>query len=354
MNEYDDNPYPTPPPAAEPARGAAPTHSAPSLRSPRQELSDVVDIAHRMRHEIGKAVVGQRGAIEHLLTAFLASGHVLLEGVPGLGKTLSVLALSRTFGGHFSRIQFTPDLMPADVTGHSIFDSASNKFRLKRGPAFTNLLLADEINRAPAKTQAALLEVMQEQQISIDGQTFKLPPPFMTVATQNPIEQEGTYPLPEAQLDRFLLKVVIDYPEQDEEIHLVERVTTGRKGDSLDVSSVEQVTTPELVTELQQKVASLVLDKRVVEYAVNIVRSCRDSRSLRIGPGPRGGIALVRSARALAVLRGRDYVLPDDIKDIAPACLMHRIQLSPELEIEGVRADQEVRKILDAVEAPRL
>ena len=183
--------------AAAGAQPAASFQAAPAAAAPRQDLAGVVDIAHRIRHEIGKAVVGQRGAIEHLLTAFLASGHVLLEGVPGLGKTLSVLALSRTFGGHFSRIQFTPDLMPADVTGHSIYDSQSGKFRLKRGPAFTNLLLADEINRAPAKTQAALLEVMQEQQISIDGQTFKLPPPFMTVATQNPIEQEGTYPLPE-------------------------------------------------------------------------------------------------------------------------------------------------------------
>ena len=211
----------------------SPNASAPGPGS-SGELSSMHEIIDRIRREVGKAVVAQERVLDQILIGLLASGHILLEGVPGLGKTLTILALARTFAGKFNRIQFTPDLMPADVTGHSIYDAKSSTFRLRRGPAFTNLLLADEINRAPAKTQAALLEVMQEQQISIDGKAFPLAPPFMTLATQNPIEQEGTYPLPEAQLDRFLLKVVVDYPGAEDEVTLVERVTGGRGGPGAD------------------------------------------------------------------------------------------------------------------------
>ena len=318
-----------------------------------EDFARAAALVERIRAEIGKAVVAQEAVVEQVLVAFLAGGHVLIEGVPGLGKTLIALSLARTFGGAFSRIQFTPDLMPADVTGHTLYDERSREFRIRRGPAFTNLLLADEINRAPAKTQAALLEVMQEHQITIEGRGFPLPPPFMTLATQNPIELEGTYPLPEAQLDRFLLKIVIDYPAEDEEVTLVEQVTAGRLGDQLDVSAVSQVASPADVLAAQHLVARLTLDRRIVEYAVTIARTTRAWKGLRVGVGPRGGIALVRAARARALLQGRDFVTPDDVKALAVPALVHRVILAPELEIEGYRADQVVAEVVERVEAPR-
>ncbi len=322
--------------------------------APAEPPGEVAELGRRIRHEIAKVVVAQDEAIDHILVALLAAGHVLLEGVPGTGKTLMVLALSRTFGGRFSRVQFTPDLMPTDVTGHTLYDAKSGQFQVRKGPAFTNLLLADEINRAPAKTQAALLEVMQEQQISIEGRTFELTPPFMTLATQNPIEQEGTYPLPEAQLDRFLLKVVVSYPALEEEVHLVQRVTSGRIGDRLDVAAVQAVTTPEEVVAMQRKVGTVLLDERVLRYAVEVVRATRNWQGLRVGVGPRGAVSLVRAARAAAALAGRDFVTPDDVRRIAVPALAHRVIVAPELEIEGYTAERAVGDLLDQVEAPRL
>jgi MoxR-like ATPase len=310
-------------------------------------------IVERMREEIAHAVVAQGEVVEQVLVAFLAAGHVLLEGVPGLGKTLLVLALARTFGGQFRRIQFTPDLMPSDITGHTLYDMKSGEFRIRRGPAFTNLLLADEINRAPAKTQAALLEVMQEQQISIEGYSFRLEPPFMTLATQNPIEHEGTYPLPEAQLDRFLFRVGIDYPAAEEEVELVKRVTAGRLGDKLDVAAVQQVATAPQVVAMQHLAAAVVVDDRIHDYAVRVVRATRTWQGLRVGVGPRGAIALVRAARARAVLAGRDYVIPDDVKQVAIPALVHRVIVAPELEIEGYRSWQVISEIVERTEAPR-
>jgi MoxR-like ATPase len=307
-----------------------------------------------MSQEIAHAVVAQGAVVEQVLVAFLSAGHVLLEGVPGLGKTLLLLALARTFGGRFSRIQFTPDLMPSDITGHALYDLKLGEFRIRRGPAFTNLLLADEINRAPAKTQAALLEVMQERQISIEGRSYPLPPPFLTLATQNPIELEGTYPLPEAQVDRFLLKVVIDYPEHGDEVALVRQVTDGKLGDLLDVSRVATVTTPEEVVAIQELVARVTVDERIVDYAVRIARATRSWVGLRVGAGPRGAIALVRAARALAVLAGRDFVLPDDVKRMAQPALLHRVILSPEMEIEGYQPARAIAEVVDRVEAPRV
>ena len=307
----------------------------------------------RIRQEISKAVVGQREVVELVLTALLAGGHVLVEGVPGLGKTLLVLALARTFDGSFTRIQFTPDLMPTDVTGHAVFDAASQQFRIRKGPAFTHLLLADEINRAPAKTQAALLEVMQERQITIEGKPFAVPRPFMALATQNPIEQEGTYPLPEAQMDRFLLKVRIDYPSHADEVALVQQVTAGQVGDRLDVSAVETVARPETILELQRVAARVVVDERIADYAVRIVRATREWRGLRVGAGPRGAISLVRAARAAALLAGRDFVVPEDVKRIALPALGHRVLMHPELEIEGRGAEHVVPALLEEVEAPR-
>ena len=260
---------------------------------------------------------------------------MLIEGVPGLGKTLLVRALAKTFDGRFARIQFTPDLMPADVTGHTLYDQATREFTTRKGPVFTNLLLADEINRAPAKTQAALLEVMQEGQVTIEGTPHPLEPPFMVLATQNPIEQEGTYALPEAQLDRFLLKIRIDFPTQEDEHAMVRQVTANQVGDRLNVDTVGTIVKPQAVLALQRFVASLTVDERVSDYAVRIARATRRWPGVTAGASPRGGIALVRAARAHALIGGRDFVTPDDVKAVALPALRHRLTLAPELEIEG-------------------
>lgn len=313
-----------------------------------------IEIVQRIRSEISKVVVGQEDIIDQVLIGLLAAGHVLIEGVPGLGKTLLVQALARTFAGNFTRIQFTPDLMPSDVTGHAMYDMKTEEFRIRKGPVFTNLLLADEINRAPAKSQAALLEVMQEQQVTIEGKPFIVPLPFMTLATQNPIEQEGTYPLPEAQLDRFLLKIQIAYPSQLEEMQLVKQITTAKVGEGLDVKAVKPVVKPENILALQKIIANLRIDDRVYDYAVKIVRSTRAWPGISLGAGPRGSIALIRAARASALLAGHDFVTPDDIKNIALATLRHRITLAPELEIEGHNIDMVLNEVLNKIEAPRV
>ncbi len=311
------------------------------------------ELAARMRAEISRAFVGQERVVDEIVIALLAGGHVLLEGVPGLGKTLLVKAMAETFEGKFSRIQFTPDLMPSDVSGHAVYDPKTETFRIRRGPVFANLLLADEINRAPAKTQAALLEVMQENQVTIEGQSSPVSPPFMTVATQNPVEHEGTYPLPEAQLDRFLLKVLIDYPGHEDELRIVATVTGGRVGDSLDVAAVQTVMKPEHVVAAQKLVAQTRIDASVVDYAVRIVRETREASGIRMGAGPRGSIALVRASRASAVLEGRDFVTPDDVRRVAVPALRHRIALAPELEIEAYRPDDILNELLNSVSAPR-
>jgi len=326
------------------------THAAPADAA---QIAEAGETARRLRGEIAKAVVGQDEVVDQTLIALFAAGHVLVEGVPGLGKTLLVRALAKTFNGSFSRIQFTPDLMPSDITGHAMYDMQSQSFKIRRGPVFTNLLLADEINRAPAKTQAALLEVMQEQQVTIEGKGLAMSAPFMTLATQNPIEQEGTYPLPEAQLDRFLLKVLIDYPAHEDENTLVRNVTQGHVGDQLNVERVASLIDPEGVTRIQRVAAALQVDERVIDYAVRIVRQTRNWPGIAVGAGPRGGIALVRAARAAALLRGQDFVTPDDIKTVAASALRHRVMLAPELEIEGQTPDTVLGAILDRVDAPR-
>jgi MoxR-like ATPase len=292
--------------------------------------------------------------IDEVLAAMLAGGHVLVEGVPGLGKTLLVRALAKTFGGRFSRIQFTPDLMPADVTGHTLFDQTTGQFTTRRGPVFTNLLLADEINRAPAKTQAALLEVMQEGQVTIEGVSHALEPPFMVLATQNPIEQEGTYALPEAQLDRFLLKVRIEYPPLEEELAMVKRVALSQVGEKLNVDAVRTLLKPEHVIWLQQMAAAVRIDDQVMDYLVRIVRATRSWNGVAAGAGPRGGLALARAARAAALVAGRDYATPDDVKSMALAALRHRVTPSPEMEIEGHSSDTLLQGLLAKVEAPRV
>ena len=318
-----------------------------------ENLQKASQQAQALRVELRKAVIGQDQVIDDVLTALIAGGHILLEGVPGLGKTLLVRALARCFGGDFARIQFTPDLMPSDVTGHAVYDLHSEQFKLRKGPLFTHLLLADEINRAPAKTQAALLEAMQERQVTLEGEALPIGQPFMVLATQNPIEQEGTYPLPEAELDRFMLKVRMDYPDAQQELEMVREVTRSSRADMLDVQPLRTVLQAEDVLQLQQIASELPLDEQVLDYAVRLARATRSWPGLTIGAGPRASIALVRGARARALLRGGEFVTPDDIKGCALAVLRHRVRIAPELDIDGLEVDQVLKQLLDQISAPR-
>ena len=306
------------------------------------------DAINALRQHINSRLIGQAQVVDQVLIALLAGGHVLIEGVPGLGKTLLVQTLAGGIGGQFKRIQFTPDLMPGDITGHVMFDMAKSKFVLKKGPIFTNLLLADEINRAPAKTQAALLEVMQEHQVTLDGQSMEVGKPFMVLATQNPIEQEGTYALPEAQLDRFIIKINIDYPSAADEVLIATRYALQSFADNADQD--QQLLD---VIAAQRQCSEISIDAQVSEYAVRLVHATRATTLLRHGAGPRASIALLRCARALAMLNGVDYVTPDDIKSLVLPVLRHRVILSPEVEIDGLGVDAVLGNLLDKVDAPR-
>jgi MoxR-like ATPase len=307
-----------------------------------------------LRTAIHSAVVGQSAVVDQVLVALVASGHVLIEGVPGLGKTLLVRAMAQALSLAHARVQFTPDMMPSDVTGHAVLDPSTRELRIVRGPVFTHVLLADEINRAPAKTQSALLEAMQEYQVTLEGQTIALPKPFMVLATQNPVETEGTYPLPEAQLDRFLFKINVGYPTSAEEVAVVVRVTTDQAGDELPLEPVRPCLDRAAVADLQRQAAKQRVDEQVVDYAVRLVRATREQATVAMGSGPRGALALVRGARAVALLDGRNYVTPDDIKQVALPALRHRIALAPDALLEGRTADDVLTDVIASVAAPRL
>lgn len=309
-------------------------------------------LANNLLQEIKKVLIGQDAIIEQVLVALIARGHVLIEGVPGLGKTLLVRSLAKCFGGQFSRVQFTPDLMPSDVTGHAMFNMAKQEFEVRRGPVFTNLLLADEINRAPAKTQAALLEVMQEGQITIEGESFRTGDPFMVLATQNPVEQEGTYPLPEAELDRFMLKVMIDYPNEVDEQVMLRQVSSQAQG-GFGMEGIRTMLKPSHVLSLQKVAEQITVDDEVLRYVVKLVRTTREWNGIARGAGPRASIALLAAARAYALLKGNEFVTPDDVKTMCLPALRHRILLSPEMAIEGVQTDRVLQSIMQHVEAPR-
>ena len=329
------------------------TTTAPPENPVDEQQQAMVGKLESLLAQVNTALVGQETVVKHVLLAMLSNGHVLLEGVPGLGKTLLVRAMAKTFSGDFKRIQFTPDLMPSDVTGHVVFDMANKSFQMNHGPVFTNLLLADEINRAPAKSQAALLEVMQEKQVTTEGESRKVPLPFMVLATQNPLEQEGTYPLPEAELDRFLIKVIIDFPSLADEITLTKLVTDGQVGDSNAIDNISPVMTAADMLDAQQQVSDVSIDDQVVDYAVRIVRATRNHPSIFRGAGSRASIALVRIAKANAYMQGRKFVLPDDVKSLAPVVLQHRIALTPDVEIEGTDASTLLLQLLMDIEAPR-
>lgn len=322
------------------------TQSALDMDVIYQKVSD-------LKKAISEVVIGQDKVVDQVLIALLANGHILVEGVPGLGKTLLAKTLATCINGVFKRIQFTPDLMPADITGHTLFNMKEGQFHIRKGPIFTNFLLADEINRSPAKTQAALLEVMQEKQVTIEGTPREIPKPFMVLATQNPIEQEGTYPLPEAELDRFLMKIFIDFPEYDDEVNLTRQICLDEFDDLLQSRDLSPICDTQYILQLQRSLTRILVDEEIIKYAVRLVRATRQSPAIIQGSSPRACIGIVRCARAHALLNERNFVLPDDIKAVAIPVMRHRISLSADVEIDGLSADDILGNILDSVEAPR-
>ncbi|HVM89937.1 MAG TPA: MoxR family ATPase [Puia sp.] len=322
-----------------------------NLFGKRIDLTQLQQSVEQLKSEIGKVIIGQEQMIELLLAGVLADGHILIEGVPGVAKTLTAKLLSKTISVGFSRIQFTPDLMPSDVIGTSVFNPGQSSFQFKPGPVFSNIVLIDEINRAPAKTQAALFEVMEERQITVDGQSFQLQSPFMVVATQNPIEQEGTYHLPEAQLDRFLFKINVSYPTLEEEFRIVNHHHTMSLQNMIE--QVQPVLSSHLVSLLRSQVRSLHVEEKLIHFITLIVTTTRNHKSIYLGASPRASIGVLNASKAIAAIHGREFVVPDDIVYVVPAVLRHRIELTPEKEMEGITADQVINEIIQSIEVPR-
>ena len=316
-----------------------------------EQLEQLHDAMKRVKAEVAKVIVGQEEMIDLLLAAILADGHVLIEGVPGVAKTLTAKLIARCLDVPFSRIQFTPDLMPSDVLGTSVFNPQNGNFTFKYGPIFSNLVLIDEINRSPAKTQAALFEVMEEKQITYDGTTYKMPPPFMVLATQNPIEQEGTYRLPEAQLDRFIFKIEVKYPNLDEEIKILEHTHAGKTTHFTE--EVNRVLSAADIVQYREIVTGLRIEQKVMRYIAEVVIETRNNKSLFLGGSPRASVAILKASKSIAAMNGRDFVTPDDVIKVVPSVLRHRILLTPEKEMEGTTADEVIETILKKIEIPR-
>ena len=317
----------------------------------RIDLTSLVTKIQAVKNEISKYIVGQQQLIDLLLIALLADGHVLIEGVPGVAKTLTAKLLAKTIDAEFKRIQFTPDLMPSDIIGSSIFNSKTSEFEFKKGPLFANIVLTDEINRSPAKTQAALFEAMEERQITVDGKTYLLDLPFMVLATQNPIEQEGTYRLPEAQLDRFLFKIHVDYPALEDETTML--MNFHANAHIIDLNTLNNILNKTSISELKKLVTQIVIEENLIKYITQLVNATRKNSGLFLGASPRASIAILNAAKANACIQNRDFVTPDDIKFVAFPVLRHRVILTPEKEMEGVSVDAVIQQIIDKVEVPR-
>lgn len=317
----------------------------------RTDLSKLNDSVNRMKETIRTVVVGQDDAIDLLITGILADGHILIEGVPGVAKTLTAKLIAKCISAKFSRIQFTPDLMPSDVIGTSVFNPKTVEFEFKKGPIFGNIILIDEINRAPAKTQSALFEVMEERQVTVDGFSYKLDQPFIVLATQNPVEHEGTYRLPEAQLDRFLFKIEIKYPSLEEEVLIITQQHQQRTVNQL--AAINPVLSTEDIVALREQVRSFYVEPNLIEFVAKIIIETRNNKSLYLGASPRASLAIINSAKALAAIKGRDFVTPEDIIWVTPPVLRHRIMLTPDKEMEGVTSDDVVAQIIQKIEIPR-
>ena len=317
----------------------------------RIDMGELSQSLERIKSEIAKVIVGQESMVEHLLAALLANGHVIIEGVPGVAKTVTAKLLAKTIDIGFSRIQFTPDLMPSDILGTSVFNVKTSEFEFKKGPIFSNFILIDEINRSPAKTQAALFEVMEERQITMDGIRYEMEAPFMVVATQNPIEHEGTYRLPEAQLDRFLFKIEVKYPTLNQEIEIISNQHKTKSNDK--TQAVNKVISREQLKKYQDIVKNIVVEPHLIEYIAKITIATRENQFLYLGASPRASLALLNASKAFAAIRGRDFVTPEDIKEASYAVLRHRIAVSPEREMEGLSTDEVIRQILEGIEIPR-
>jgi len=317
----------------------------------RIDMIELRESLNKVKSEIAKVIVGQENMVEHLLAALLSNGHVLIEGVPGVAKTITAKLLAKTIDVDFSRIQFTPDLMPSDILGTSIFSMKNSEFEFKKGPIFSSFILIDEINRSPAKTQAALFEVMEEKQITIDGIRYEMDEPFLVVATQNPIEHEGTYRLPEAQLDRFLFKINVGYPNLEQEVAIIKNQHDNRLEDKTE--AVNKVITAQQLNNYQKLVKEIIVESQLIEYIAKIIINTRENQFLYLGASPRASLALLTASKAFAALRGRDFVTPEDIKEASYAVLRHRVIVSPEREMEGLTADEIIRQILEGIEIPR-